>query len=520
MRRKIFWVVLLLLSVAVFVACSDDAQNSEANGDRDIETQADGDSDLDKDDDVDKDLADLDRETDGSGSDAAEASEDKEQAADGDDECDVDFDIDVDSESELDKIDTEPEPELEIETEPEPEIEQGPAYDVHIEEFPFEGTTIVPCSDTLNKAEPRGVWGDEAGRIYFAGASDSANEVAPFWIYYSNMGTFVCDPNVTESLLDVKGRMVEGEPEVWVETANRVGRLYQGSWEFYDIPAADPVATQGLILLRDGIDVSAAGKVAVWGDWGLRFYNPATQVWTQLGFCLDSESISPMRNGYWIDEKFYMPAGCDLYEIDPANPACNVLASLSECDNSVGEFLQAAGTVDGELWLAGMSISSSASGFGMEEIFTIDVDGDAGLVPLGLDAGKCADIWNTISRPCMGSVIDSSVTLLPGSAGTPALLKVLQVSECMPFCNADYRMNIPVSVDNISCFLSDRFAFLSAQESNQCGFNMSVLTSPSRMWRSSGNGGWIVQKGVPKWGVYASGNIPRIVHIGWNEPLE
>jgi len=479
----------MLFAAALFFACNEDDNATETDGD--MQTEADRDADTPADGDIDRDNAEpeADGDTDGS---VSENDTDTEADGDGDTETDVEPEPDIDG-------DAEPELEPEVDSDTEPEAEEP--NPIITESFPFATTTIVPCSETLNKYQPFGVWGDDLGKVYFAGAADAENGIAPFWVYDENTDTFTCDPNVTETLYAIDGRVVEGEPEVWVLTPDKIGRLQQGGWEFFNIPDAKRLAIEDLTL--SGIKISPAGKIAAWNkNWGLAFYDTTAQTWTSQELCSGMDTAMVL-NGYWVDEIFYMPGGCNLYAIDPANPACNLLTSISECDNNDGDRLYATGVVDKKIWLV-RCVSSYVS-WVAKNVLVVDIENSKLISSFELNTEICEDIWapsGFIISHFMGAISG-------GTVGTPIILTVTIERSGGAECSADLFLNISQSPTQLSCNLSESIETIDIYEGSMCGLWLHPISIVSQVWRSSEeNNSWFVD-----------GNVSKIIRLSWDAAM-
>jgi hypothetical protein len=362
-----------------------------------------------------------------------------------------------------------------------------PGIRLIVEKLPFPTTTVVPCSEKLTNSYINGIWGDNLGLIFFAGRSLPAYRpgVAPFWVYDTATDTFTCDASVTEDLTSISGRVVDGQPEVWVSTKTAIGRLAQGAWTWIEIPESIGITDSGNKILR--ITVNESGIVAVWSDLGTVFYNSVTQTWSPLVLCTTQNTPTIVTGGNWLGDTYYLADGCSIFAIDPAAPDCQSVRAVEEClpehpeNPDARAFMFPLGVAEGELWFYNLKSSGDGSP-SFSQGLAVDVRGDGSVRHVGADLSVCYDRWSAeTSLPTSGF----GQFINPVMAGVPVLYQVISLQSGTLGCQTNSFINLSTSVDQADC---DPFEEIASRYYPEVPCFIGVGNSFA--WRSSGSEAW------------------------------
>jgi len=321
-------ILLGLLTLMLFGCDSDPADPLAGDTDsNELELEAETDS-------GDADITDT--SSDGDESDA-EAVED--ESPDGDDDIDA-----VENELDSDFVDSDV-----VESE-EIEVEQVVYPPTVIETLPYDELTVTACAtknpeDDIPPATEvnRLVWGDDDGLMYFVDRSylgskksESKSDANFVWIYNEAEKTFTCDLALSQTTFAMDGINTDSGTVIWLAQKNKLAkRKPTGEWLYFDIP--DAPMPDGYYI-AGGIEVDNSGWVAVWGKWGIAFYNESTDTWKKID--LPSFVDQPVvLYGSWHDDKFYLPAGCKVLSWEIGTDSLIEEVTIDGCDESTGDGL-------------------------------------------------------------------------------------------------------------------------------------------------------------------------------------
>ncbi len=370
----------LLVCLLLLPACSDDGSSTDGDlppADQDTElvdreNSSDGDLDADLPD-SDPPPADLD-ETPVDGDRDADPDSDGDTDTDGDSDADGDHDLDnetpetdgdtLELDADPDNVDNiELEPDVETESDSASEMDQEPdieALNLSMDTFPFEDTTVVRCEGggAFNALD---VWSNDAGKTWFAGNR--------FWEYDEASNELRCDERVNEEVFSLDGRLLEGQVEIWIATATRLGRLVQGEWSFFDLPAdlvqnETAIDSEGVEEVKHPYSLKVQGavvalNVAYASNTGVyetgreydstHFFFTTTQAWNRVPPCEDM--LAQFNEvGYWFGETYYLMGGNRLYALTPEATDCT---SIRDFGTDFGEDLsRLIGVDENGLWIS------------------------------------------------------------------------------------------------------------------------------------------------------------------------
>ncbi len=372
-KRFVMFLLGLLACLLLLPACSDDG--SSADGDLppadqdtelvDRENPSDGDLEADLPDsdpppaDMDETPVDGDRDTD--------LDSDGDTDANGDSDADGDRDLDnetPETDGDILEFDADPdgvdnieiEPDVETESDSASEMEQEPdieTLNLSMDTFPFEDTTIVRCEDGRG-FRVADVWSNDAGKAWFAGNH--------FWEYDEAGNELRCDERVNEYVFTLDGRLLEDQVEIWIATATRLGRLYQGEWSFFDLPAelvpnettvdsenAEEVKHPYSLKVQDAVVTLNVALQDHRKYDSTYFYFTDTQAWNRVPAC---EGMRAQLNevGYWFGETYYLMGGNRLYALTPNSTDCSSAHDFSvDFGDDVSRLV---GVDENGLWIA------------------------------------------------------------------------------------------------------------------------------------------------------------------------
>jgi len=438
-------ITIVFLSCFLLFACDSDSTNPP-DGDTDV-------SELELEAEVDS----LDSDTTDTSSDGDEL--DAELDAVEDNSIDGDDDIDaVEDELDIDFVDTDV-----VEVEQEIEVEQVVYPPTVIETLPYDVLTVTACAtknpdDDLPPATEvnRLVWGDKNGLRYFVdrrffdapqiGMYNSGNF---FWVYDEANKTFSCEKEMDSAVFAMDGINTDVGRVIWLAQKNRLAkRKPTGEWLYFDIP--DAPMPDGYYI-AGGIQVDASGWVAVWGKWGIAFYNDKTDSWKQ--FDLPAFVDQPVvLHGSWHENKFYLPAGCKVLSWEIGADSLIEEVTIDGCDESTGDALYVIDKNDNNLKMAQVNWVGEQETYGALQK-TVSLD----LVSKVQNSENVADISECYFDECSGSYpeLEAKLHLLPEMAGTPTATMVSSM-KFMILIGSQCTLNSYVSlgpgiVDNAQC---------------------------------------------------------------------
>jgi len=359
-----------------------------------------------------------DTSSDGDESDAdSEAVED--ELPDGDDDLDA-----VEDELDSDSIDNDV-----VEMEEVIEVEQVVYPPTVIETLPYDELTVTACEqktydDNLPAASEsnRLVWGDDDGLMYFVDRSylGSKKSNANFvWIYNKAEKTFTCDLALSQTAFAMDGLNTDAGTVIWLAQKNRLAkRKPTGEWLYFDIP--DAPMPDGYDI-AGGIQVDNFGWVAVWGRWGIVFYNENADTWKK--FDLPAFVDQPVvLHGSWHENKFYLPAGCKVLSWEIGTDSLIEEATIDGCDETAGDGLYVIDKTDNNLKMAQVNWKKEQSTYGrvsriVVQEFSVGVLNDFGVIdPESCEYHLCR---NPTAMHMIGHQTKATLHILPNMSGIP-----------------------------------------------------------------------------------------------------
>ena len=349
-----------------------------------------------------------------------------------DDSIDGDDDIDeVEDELDSDFIDNDA-----VEAEEEIEVEQVVYPPTVIETLPYDELTVTACA-TKNPADDvppatevnRLVWGDDDGLMYFVDRSylgskksESKSDANFVWIYNEAEKTFTCDLALSQTAFAMDGLNTDSGTVIWLAQKNRLAkRTPAGEWLYFDIPDAPmPVGYH----IAGGIQVDNTGWVAVWGRWGIVFYNESTDTWKK--FDLPDFLYQPAAlHGNWHSNKFYLPVVCKVLSWEIGTDSLIEEVTIDGCDESSGDALYVINKVDNNLEMAQVNWKTIERTYGaLQKTVTLALDtktqNTLGVVDLSFCRySDCLEYNYDTHGPLPGRQKKATLHMVPGMTGTP-----------------------------------------------------------------------------------------------------
>ena len=388
-------------------------------------------------------------------------------------ESDGDLDSEKETVAELDL--SEPDnKELESET----EIVDGENNPFTTEKLPWSGLTLTDCDgkqSTDRLTYTVDVWSDDKGKVYFAGKQ--------FWVLDENAQTLTCDPSMTEEQFGIDGKLVGDTSEIWVVLKDKIARKNADSWTFVSIPntagRAYPYPAEPPAALHFGPN----SLLAVWGMWGIGFYNTQTEQWTYTGLCPGMKN-NLILNGVWYEGKFWTSGGCSLYRLDPENPVCVTERTFDTCTAKTPSEIEVIGLTGSVLNLTEVFLEDKPETYGLLNYF----------LELDLSNGQLQSFSHPNVQPCKKERPDHCnpnvrLVVVPGMVGFPAVSVLLDYQGICPwgFYLGYLMVRFTPNISDSICNTSEDIGSLGSEDPwvgypFQVAFQSSMKT---RFWRGA-----------------------------------
>jgi len=480
--------LLLLLALSCF-ACGEKGVHffpADGDVDQDIPTQTDSDliqeQDLDEEMAIEKDASDF-WDGDWDENELEPASELESDLDSVMPEIEIEIEKEFESDGDLDS-EKETLAELEVkELETEVEIVEGENISIITEKLPWPGLTVTDCD---GKQSASGlmytvdVWSDDRGKVCFAGKQ--------FWVLDENAQTLICDPSMTEEQFGIDGKLVGDNSEIWVVLKDKIARKNADSWTFVNIPNTAGRAYPDPAGPPDDLHFGPDSLLAVWGTWGIGFYNTQTEQWTHTELC-PGMGNNLILNGVWYEGKFWTSGGCSLYRLDPENPVCVTEQTFDTCVAKIPSEIEVIGLTGSVLNLTEVFLEDKPETYGLLNYF----------LELDLSNGQLQSLTPPDMQHCKEERLDfcnpnERLIMTSGMVGSPAISALLDYQRtCFGGVPIGYlKMRITPNIDTSICNTSEDIGCLTSKDPwydfpFQTAFQSYVQT---RVWRGV-NHAWI-----------------------------